>query len=52
MKLDEKGGIEVYVAAEKPEGVAEENWLPQAVPVKAEDDELHEVGPIKAAAVG
>ena len=31
---------------------AEENWLPQAVPVKAEDDELHEVGPIKAAAVG
>jgi hypothetical protein len=28
MKLDEKGGIEVYVAAEKPEGVPEENWLP------------------------
>lgn len=28
MKLDEKGGIEVYVAAEKPEGEAEENWLP------------------------
>jgi hypothetical protein len=28
MKLDEDGGIEVYVAAEKPEGVPEENWLP------------------------
>jgi hypothetical protein len=28
MKLDEKGGIEIYVAAEKPEGVPEENWLP------------------------
>ena len=28
MKLDENGGIEVYVAPEKPEGVPEENWLP------------------------
>ena len=28
MKLDEKGGIEVYITAEKPEGVPEENWLP------------------------
>ncbi len=28
MKLDENGGIEVHVAAEKPEGVPEENWLP------------------------
>jgi hypothetical protein len=28
MQLDENGGIEVYVAAEKPEGVPEENWLP------------------------
>jgi hypothetical protein len=28
MMLDENGGIEVYVAAEKPEGVPEENWLP------------------------
>ena len=28
MKLDENGGIEIYVAAEKPEGVPEENWLP------------------------
>ena len=28
MKLDEKGGIEIYVAAERPDGVPEENWLP------------------------
>jgi len=28
MKLDDNGGIEVYVAAEKPEGVPAENWLP------------------------
>ncbi len=28
MKLDEEGGIEIYVAAEKPKGVPEENWLP------------------------
>ncbi len=28
MKLNADGGIEVYVAAEKPEGVPEENWLP------------------------
>ncbi len=30
MKLNDEGGIEVYVAAEKPEvnGVPEENWLP------------------------
>jgi hypothetical protein len=28
MKLDQDGGIAVYVAAEKPEGVPEENWLP------------------------
>jgi hypothetical protein len=28
MQLDENGGIEVYVAAEKPDGVPEENWLP------------------------
>jgi hypothetical protein len=28
MKLDEEGGIEIYVAAEQPEGVSEENWLP------------------------
>jgi hypothetical protein len=28
MKLNDDGGIEVYVAAEKPDGVPEENWLP------------------------
>lgn len=27
-KLDTDGGIEIHVAAEKPEGVPEENWLP------------------------
>jgi hypothetical protein len=28
MKLDDDGGIEIYIAAEQPEGVPEENWLP------------------------
>jgi len=28
MQLDEDGGIAVYIAAEKPESVPEENWLP------------------------
>jgi len=28
MKLNAEGGIEIYVAAEKPKGVPEENWLP------------------------
>ena len=28
MKLNDQGGIEVYIAAQKPEGVPEENWLP------------------------
>jgi len=28
MKLNDNGGIEIYVAAEKPEGVPAENWLP------------------------
>ena len=27
-KLDEGGGIEIHIAAEKPSGVPEENWLP------------------------
>lgn len=27
-KLNDEGGIEIYVSAEKPEGVPEENWLP------------------------
>jgi hypothetical protein len=36
MKLDEKGGIEIYVAAEKPEGFPEENWLP----IKRKDEDM------------
>lgn len=28
MKLDKDGGIAIYIAAEKPQGVPEENWLP------------------------
>jgi len=28
MLYNEKGGIEVYVAAEKSAGVPDENWLP------------------------
>ena len=28
MKLDKDGGITIYIAAKKPNGVPEENWLP------------------------
>ena len=28
MKLDKDGGIAIYIAAKKPKGVPEENWLP------------------------
>jgi hypothetical protein len=28
MKLNADGGIEIHVAANKPEGVPSENWLP------------------------
>jgi len=28
MQLNEDGGIEIYIAAEKPTGVPEDNWLP------------------------
>ena len=28
MELNSEGGIDIYVAAEKPEGIPEENWLP------------------------
>ena len=28
MKLDNDGGIAIFIAAEKPKGVPEENWLP------------------------
>ena len=30
MKLAEDGSIEIHIAAEKPEGVPEENWFPIA----------------------
>jgi hypothetical protein len=33
MKLNESGGIEIHIAAEQPEGVPAENWLP----IKRED---------------
>ena len=36
MQLDEDGGIEVHVAAERPEGVPEENWLP----IERRDEDL------------
>jgi len=28
MQLNDEGGIEIYIAAEKPAGVPEDNWLP------------------------
>ncbi|WP_204903016.1 DUF1214 domain-containing protein [Microbulbifer mangrovi] len=28
MKLDDDGGISIYIAKDKPDGVPEENWLP------------------------
>jgi len=28
MKLNDKGDIDIYIAAKKPKGVPEENWLP------------------------
>jgi hypothetical protein len=37
MKLDEDGGIEIYIAAEEPKGVPEENWLP----VNRKDEEIN-----------
>jgi hypothetical protein len=36
MKLNADGGIDVYIAAEKPEGVPEENWLP----INRQDEDL------------
>lgn len=35
-KLNADGGIEIYVTAEKPEGVPEENWLP----INRQDQEI------------
>jgi hypothetical protein len=39
MKLNKDGGIEIYIAAEKPEGVPAENWLP----IPREDLDLNAV---------
>jgi hypothetical protein len=36
MQLDDDGGIEIYIAAEQPEGVSPDNWLP----IPREDLEL------------
>jgi len=35
-KLDEDGGITIYIATEQPEGVPEENWLP----INRKDEDL------------
>jgi hypothetical protein len=36
MKMDKDGGIAIYIAAEKPRGVPEENWLP----IERKDEDL------------
>ena len=36
MKLNKDGGIEIYIAAKKPNGVPEENWLP----INRKDEDL------------
>jgi len=36
MKLDKDGGISIYIAAQKPVGVPEENWLP----INRKDEDL------------
>ena len=36
MKLNKDGGIEVYIAAKKPAGVPDENWLP----IERKDEDL------------
>ena len=36
MKLNRDGGIEIYIAAKKPNGVPEENWLP----ISRKDEDL------------
>jgi hypothetical protein len=37
MQLDEQGGIEIHIAAEQPDGVPEENWLP----IERTDEDLN-----------
>ena len=35
-KLNDEGGIDIYIAAEKPDGVLQENWLP----LNRQDEEI------------
>jgi hypothetical protein len=35
-KLNDEGGIDIYIAAEKPAGVPDDNWLP----INREDEEI------------
>ncbi len=37
MRLDDDGGIEIYIAAEQPAGVPSENWLP----IQRRDEDLN-----------
>jgi hypothetical protein len=39
MKLDEEGGIAIYIAAERPDGVPEENWLP----IERKDEDMNAI---------
>ena len=39
MKLDEDGGIAIHIAAQKPRGVPEENWLP----IERKDEDIDAV---------
>ena len=39
MKLNKDGGIEIYIAASKPQGVPEENWLP----IERKDEDIDAV---------
>jgi hypothetical protein len=39
MKLDADGGIGIYIAAERPDGVPEENWLP----IERKDQDLNAI---------
>lgn len=47
MKLDEKGGIDIHIAAKKPENVPVENWLPSGNKVEELDLILRMYGPDK-----
>ena len=42
MQLNDEGGIEIYIAAEKPAGVPEDNWLP----INREDIDLARISQV------